>query len=115
MVITKLRMDYIIIILYYNALLNYTMPYIESGWDDHRFLFVALLVLALVCFIVLVIGLACIRYRSSRGSWSRADDEVSGDKHADGSYGDRLGEGYEARCTRRDGRFNACFHVRRLN
>lgn len=55
-----------------------SMFYLElgSGWDDHRFLFIALLILALVCFVVLVIGLACIRYRTSRGSWSRADDEV---------------------------------------
>ncbi|KAK2189165.1 hypothetical protein NP493_114g05045 [Ridgeia piscesae] len=48
----------------------------DTMWSSHMGLFVAIIILATICFIILIIGFMCIKYRSRRGSWSRKDDEA---------------------------------------
>jgi hypothetical protein len=46
----------------------------ESLWEEHKGLFITLIVLAIICLIVIIIGLCCIKCRE-RGSWGPTKDQ----------------------------------------
>jgi hypothetical protein len=54
----------------------------EDIWKKHEGLFITIIVLALLCLLIIIIGLLCIRYRNSRGSWSRSRE--GSDSHLEG-------------------------------